>query len=35
MMYCELELIYEKYVDECKAKGIAPKDIATWWDELE
>lgn len=34
-MMTDLEHEYDEYVDECKAQGIEPKDLKTWWDELE
>lgn len=34
-MFAELWLYYDEYCAECKAKGIKPKEIAEWWDELE
>lgn len=31
----EVEDDYEEYCEECKQNGIIPKDIKTWWKELE
>lgn len=31
----EVEHWYDEYCYECEQEGIEPKDIETWWDELE
>ena len=35
MMNWEVEILYDDYCYECEQKGIEPKDIKTWWDEME
>lgn len=31
----DIEDDYEAYREECEQNGITPKDIKTWWNELE
>ena len=35
MQTWEAEHWYDEYCDECEEKGIEPKDIETWWKELD
>ena len=35
MKVWEVEIEYDDYCYECEKKGIEPKDIETWWEELE
>ena len=37
MYYCEIQLMYDDYCEECKENGIEPqfKTPQEWWESLE
>lgn len=34
-MFCDVELWYDEYVEECKANGVEPLEMMDWWLDLE
>lgn len=34
LMRCEVEEMYDEYRWECEEKGLEPKSLEDWWEEL-